>query len=220
MDLSIALSAFSLVFLAEMGDKSQILAMTLAHRYRLLPVTAGVLLAFLCLNLLAVWAGEGLYRLVPPRVTLALSGALFLLFALQAWRHAATREDTPETTRLGGHGAFLISFASIFMAELGDKTQLVLLAMAAGTGRLWSVFAGGTLGLWLVSLLAILLGRTVLRRLPIRSVHRTSAVLFLVFGLLALGRAMDSGADLTLAAPGAAPESLSQHPHYPPRKSL
>ncbi|WP_296897409.1 TMEM165/GDT1 family protein, partial [Thiohalocapsa sp.] len=72
-------------------------------------------------------------------------------------------------------------------AELGDKTQLAVVALAAGTGDIWAVFTGGTLGLWTVSLIGILFGCTLLRRIPTRWVHRGAAVLFIAFGLLALG---------------------------------
>jgi len=165
MDLSIILSSFALLFLAEMGDKSQLLAMTLAHRYRLLPVIAGVLLAFLVLNLLAVLVGEALFHYVPQYVVLLVAGLLFLFFGWRSWLDANQDEQTDEEPT-GGKGAFLSSFALIFVAELGDKTQLAMVALVAGTGQIWSVFVGGTLALWSVSLIGIALGSTVLRRVP------------------------------------------------------
>ena len=90
----------------------------------------------------------------------------------------------------GGHGAFATSFGLIFLAELGDKTQLAMVAMAAGTGELWPVFLGGTLALWAVSLIAIAIGGTVLRRIPKLWVHRVAAGMFLVFGLLAIAQVL------------------------------
>ena len=159
MDLSIATSAFALLFLAEMGDKTQLMAMTLAHRYRVLPVTLGVLAAFLVLNLLAVLVGGALYRYVPEWVTLTAAGALFLFFAYRLWRDSDDDEDADGAEKPGGHGAFVTSFGLIFLAELGDKTQLAMVAMAAGTGELWPVFLGGTLALWAVSLIAIAIAR-------------------------------------------------------------
>ena len=80
------------------------------------------------------------------------------------------------------------SFALLFLAELGDKTQLAMIALAAGTGEIWSVFAGGTLALWTVSLIGILFGATLLRRIPKHRVHRAAALLFITFGVLALGQ--------------------------------
>jgi len=190
MDLSVVLSAFTILFLAEMGDKTQLMAMTLAHRYRLMPVITGVFLAFLSLNLLAVWIGETLYHYVPQRLTLLAAGALFLFFAYRSWRDAADSDDDELIEKRGGHGALVSSFSLIFLAELGDKSQLVIIALAAGTGEPWSVLIGGTFALWTVSLIAILLGGTVLRRIPKSWMHRVAAVLFLGFGAIAVAQAL------------------------------
>lgn len=90
----------------------------------------------------------------------------------------------------------------IFVAELGDKTQLAVVALAAGTGDIWAVFAGGTLALWSVSLLGILFGCTLLRRLPQGWVHRAAALLFFALGLLALGHVLFGAAAPVAAASG------------------
>ena len=183
MDVTVVISSFVLLFLAEMGDKTQLMAMTLAHRYRVAPVIVGVFMAFVVLNLLAVWVGEALFRYVPQSLVLLAAGGVFLLFAYRFWRDSADadEEEEEESPRVGGHGALLSSFVLIFVAELGDKTQLALLALVAGTGKIWSVFVGGTLALWAVSLIAIVLGGTVLRRVPKVWMHRAAATLFLAF---------------------------------------
>jgi putative Ca2+/H+ antiporter (TMEM165/GDT1 family) len=139
------------------------------------------------LNLLAVLVGEGLARIVPRNAVLVVAGLLFLLFAWRSWRDGA--EEPTEATTIDHRRAWLTSFTLIFVAELGDKTQLAMVALAAKTGALWSVYIGGTLALWTVSLLGILVGHTLLRRIEPRWVHRGAALLFLVFGLLALGQA-------------------------------
>ncbi len=190
MDISVIFSAFTLLFLAEMGDKTQLIAMSLAHRYHLTPVIAGVFAAFLILNLLAVLVGGALYHYIPERLTLLVAGGLFLFFAYRSWREAAESDEEEEVGRTGGHGALISSFLLIFVAELGDKTQLVLIALVAGTGEAWSVFVGGTLALWAVSLIAIFLGGTILRRVPKLWVHRVAAGLFFLFGAIALGQAV------------------------------
>lgn len=186
MDISVIASTFALLFLAELGDKTQLMTMTLAHRYPLRPVVAGVFLAFLVLNLLAVLLGAALYRYLPQEAVLAAAGLLFLVFAWRTWREAdgGDEEEALEDNR----GAFVTSFTLIFVAELGDKTQLALIALAASTGALWSTFIGGTLALWAVSAIGIAVGGTLLRRLPRAWVHRTAAALFGVFGVLALGQ--------------------------------
>ena len=187
MDLSVVLSSFSLLFLAEMGDKSQLLAMTLAHRYRAASVVAGTFAAFAVLNLLAVLVGQVLFELVPKGLMLLAAGGLFLYFGYRSWRDAdAAEEDTNGSgPRRGG---LITSFTLIFVAELGDKTQLAMIAMAAGTGQIWAVFVGGTLALWVVSLVGILFGATLLRRIPRHRVHRAAALMFAIFGLLAIGQ--------------------------------
>ena len=97
-------------------------------------------------------------------------------------------EDVVEEA--GQRRALLTSFTLIFVAELGDKTQLAMIALAAQSGAIWSVFVGGTLALWAVSLLGILLGSTVMRKIPRLWVHRAAAILFFAFGLLALGQVL------------------------------
>lgn len=193
MDLGILFSTFTLLFLAEMGDKTQIMAMTLAHRYRIAPVIVGTFAAFSLLNLLAVLVGEGISRVLPREVVLVIAGMLFWFFAYRSWTAADESEDGFSAT--DHRQAWLISFSLIFVAELGDKTQLAMVALAAQTGALWSVFVGGTLALWSVSLLGILVGRTLLRRIPAHWVHRAAALLFLVFGLIAIGGAVMEWAD-------------------------
>ena len=186
MELTIASSSFVLLFLAEMGDKSQLLVMTLAHRYRLLPVVTGVLSAFLLLNLLAVLLGEVLFRYVPQPLVLLVAGLLFLFFAWRSWLEAADADDDDVIEPHGGRDAFIASFTLIFIAELGDKTQLVMVALVAGSGHIWSVFVGGTAALWAVSLMGIAIGSTLLRRVPKAWMHRIAALLFLLFGVLAI----------------------------------
>lgn len=198
VDLSVVLSAFSLLFLAEMGDKSQLLAMTLAHRYRAASVVAGTFGAFAVLNLLAVLVGQVLFELVPQESMLLAAAGLFLYFGYRSWRDA----DGAEEDASGGGpacGGLATSFTLIFVAELGDKTQLAMIALAAGTGEIWSVFAGGTLALWTVSLIGIVFGATLLRRIPRHRVHRAAALMFGIFGVLALGQVVLNGNGLGAA---------------------
>jgi putative Ca2+/H+ antiporter (TMEM165/GDT1 family) len=200
MDPVIIASSFSLLFLAEMGDKSQLIAMTLACRFRLAPVVAGVLAAFLLLNLLAIAVGTALFEWLPQRPLLLGAGALFLFFAYRSWRDADGAEDIDGAAETLTRGALVTSFAMIFVAELGDKTQLAMIGLAAGSGAPWSVFTGGTLALWAVSLIGILVGASLLRRIAPHWLHRGAAVLFLVFGLLAVGQALLGGEVLLAAA--------------------
>jgi putative Ca2+/H+ antiporter (TMEM165/GDT1 family) len=189
MDQSVVLTTFSLVFLAELGDKSQLLAMTLAHRYRAVSVIAGTFAAFALLNLLAVVVGQALSELIPQQLVLLVAGTLFLYFGYRAWQDAGNAEGQGTDPRPDG-GGLVVSFSMILVAEFGDKTQLAVVALAAGTGEIWAVFAGGTLALWAVSLLGILFGATVLRSVPRHWVHRIAAVMFVAFGVVAIGHAI------------------------------
>lgn len=192
MDFSVILSAFSLIFLAEMGDKSQLLAITLAHRYRAPPVIMGAFAAFALLNLLAVLVGQVLFDWVPQQLVLLTSGGLFLYFGYRSWMDADGKE-AHETDGAHAPGGLAASFAMIFLAELGDKTQLAMIALVAGTGAIWSVFVGGTLALWAVSSVGVLSGATLLRKIPRPWVHRVAALVFVTFGVLALGQTILTG---------------------------
>ncbi|KPV39654.1 hypothetical protein AN478_11070 [Thiohalorhabdus denitrificans] len=189
MSLATVASTFAVLFIAELGDKTQLVAMSLAHRHRAAPVLAGILGAFLVLNVLAVAVGAALYELVPERWILLAAGLLFLAFGYRIWREGEEDEEVEDVAARGGWRVALGSFALIFVAELGDKTQLALVALAASTGDTLAVFLGGTLALWLVSVLGVVVGATLLRRVPAVWVHRVAAALFLAFGAWALWRA-------------------------------
>ena len=187
MDLAVVASSFALLFLAELGDKTQLMAISLAQRFSPWPVLAGTLAAFAVLNLLAVVFGAALYRILPGWLVLIAAGALFLFFAWKFWREADSDDDA-FAREPGMRNALLISFGLIFVAELGDKTQLALIGLVAGTGAPWSAFIGATLALWSISIGAIMIGQGLRRRLPQRLLQRVAALLFALFGLLALGR--------------------------------
>ncbi len=190
MSLSAAASAFAVLFLAELGDKTQLVAVGLAHRHRATPVLVGICTAFLVLNLLAVAVGASLYGLIPEPWILLVAGLLFLGFGIHIWRAGDEDEAAGETVRATSPWRVAAaSFALIFVAELGDKTQLALVAMAAATGEALAVLAGATLALWVVSGLGVALGATLLRRLPTLWVHRGAAALFFGFGGWALFQA-------------------------------
>ena len=179
MNLGILLSTFGLIFLAELGDKTQIAAMTLATRYPWKRVFAGAAAAFFLLNLLAVGVGRVLFELVPSFWIRLASAGLFLFFGIAT---LLAREETEEGAKArAGRGPVLTAFTMILLAELGDKTQLVTASLAAQHGSPLEVFLGSTLALWAVSLLGVLLGVQIIRVVPARIVRRGAGGLFLVF---------------------------------------
>lgn len=180
-----ASTAFSLVALAELGDKTQLVCMTLAARHPPAPVLIGAVSAFAVLNLLAVLFGASVAAWLPAWVTAAAVAVLFAVFGWRAWRDADT--ETVEVAEKRGRSVLLSAFALIFLAELGDKTQLTVAGLAGAQAAL-PVWIGGTLGLAAVSALGVLAGRTVLQRLPMSWLHRASSVLFLVLATIAAWR--------------------------------
>ena len=188
VDPTVFVSTFALIFLAEIGDKSQLMTIALASRHRALPVILGTFSAFALLNLLAVFFGGALSQLVPRPLLLACAAALFLFFACQFWREEP--EDSDGAVRQGAKfSALVASFSLIFLAELGDKTQLAIVALASRGEDTGTVFAAGTAAEWMLALIGILLGRAFLRAVPLRQVHRGAALLFALFGVLALAEA-------------------------------
>ena len=186
--LSISLSTFTLIALAEVGDKSQLVCMTLAARHRHWPVILGATTAFLVLNTLAVLFGAGVAAWVPERVTAGLVAVLFGVFGI----HALRKQDDDESgdvVERSGHGIFLTTLLLIFVAEFGDKTQIAVAGLAGSLDPI-PVWLGATASLIMVSVLGVWAGRTVLQRLPHLWLHRMSGGVFLVFALLAAWRAV------------------------------
>lgn len=198
MSLAALTESMLMVMVAEMGDRSQIACMVLGSRTRPWPVLAGAIAAFFVLDGLAMALGGGLGVVVPARVLAGLAAALFLGFAVQAWRSRDDAEDEDEaiadpkktTTR----AIFMLAFTTLVVAELGDKTWLAVGARSA-VGDPIAVWIGATIGLSITSAIGVLAGQTVLSRLPPRALRTSTALIFLGMGLLALGRAVGIGAD-------------------------
>ncbi len=186
--LSVSLSAFTLIALAEIGDKSQLVCMTLAARHRHWPVLLGATAAFFVLNVLAVVFGAGVAAWVPERVTAALVALLFGGFGIHALL-TPDDDESEEVEERPGHGIFFTTLVLILVAEFGDKTQIAVAGLA-GTMAPIPVWVGATTALVMVSALGIWVGRTLLQRLPLHWLHRTGGVIFLIFALLAAWRAI------------------------------
>jgi putative Ca2+/H+ antiporter (TMEM165/GDT1 family) len=175
------LAALGLVFIAELGDKTQLVALGFGARHRLAPVLTGVALAYMASNLLSVIVGGLLGATLPTRAIGLSGGAMFLGFAAWTlWKGDADEDDDDVGT---GHGSVVMSVAAaMFLAELGDKTMLATATLAA-QGNPFLVWVGATIGIILAGSLGVLLGRVFGARLPERATRIGSAVLFAVFGL-------------------------------------
>jgi putative Ca2+/H+ antiporter (TMEM165/GDT1 family) len=173
------LSTFGLVFLAEIGDKSQLVCMTLAARYRHAPVMLGAVAAFLVLNTLAVVFGAGLAQWIPEKI---ISGAVAVLFAFFGIKSLLTKEKEQdqdgEVKGKFSHSIFISTFMMLFLAEMGDKTQIAVAGLAVTFDSV-AVWVGATLALITTSVLGIWLGVTLLRKIPLHRLHQFSGVFFL-----------------------------------------
>ncbi|WP_428035830.1 TMEM165/GDT1 family protein [Amphritea sp.] len=174
--------AFLLVFLAEFGDKSQLVCMTLATRYRALPVLLGAVVAFAVLNLLAVLVGAVAATWLPRSLVLTVVALLFLWFGIQSFR--AEEEDEDDSVSISVKSVFVSALLMLFFAELGDKTQLAVMGLASTEPAL-PVWLGSTLALVSTSALGILAGRALMRYVSISWLHRASGVMFVMFALYA-----------------------------------
>ena len=172
-----------IVALAEIGDKTQLLALVLAARYRRpLPIVFGILFATLANHALAAWLGAWITGLTGREAMRWILGASFL--AMAAWSLLPDKLDEEEarSVRFGVFGATLVAF---FLVEMGDKTQVATVALAARYASVATVVAGSTLGMMLANVPAVYLGERLLRRVPVKAVRRTAAAVFAVLGALA-----------------------------------
>lgn len=184
--LSSAGATFLLIALAEFGDKSQLVCMTLAARHRGLPVVLGAVSAFAFLNLLAVLFGAAVAAWLPEWVVTSVVALLFAVFGISALRYREEEGDE-EIEEKPGHGVFATTFLLIFLAEFGDKTQIAVAGLGSTTDTA-AVWVGATLALAVTSLLGVFAGRKFLHRLPLLWIHRISGIFFLVLALYALSR--------------------------------
>lgn len=176
------LAALGIVFLAELGDKTQLVALGFGARHRLGPVLAGVALAYAATNLLSVVVGGLLGAALPTRALGIGGGVLFIGFALWTLRDAG-EDDDDEGAVPTGHGRVVVSVAAaMFVAELGDKTMLATATLAA-QGNPVLVWIGATIGIILSGSVGVLVGRATGARLPERTIRLGSSALFAVFGV-------------------------------------
>jgi putative Ca2+/H+ antiporter (TMEM165/GDT1 family) len=173
------------VALAEIGDKTQLLAFILAARFRRpWPIVAGILAATIVNHALAGAAGAWLMALAGPVAMRWILGVSFL--AMAAWTLVPDHVDEGDVAPRSGRGVFLTTIVAFFLAEMGDKTQIATVALAAKYASTVAVVAGTTLGMMIANVPAVFLGDRLLRRMPVRLVHGVAAALFAVLGIATL----------------------------------
>jgi putative Ca2+/H+ antiporter (TMEM165/GDT1 family) len=180
-----------IVALAEIGDKTQLLAFLLAAKYRRpAPVCLGILLATLLNHAFAGAVGAWLTALAAPETLRWILGLSFLAMALWTLIPDKFEEEEAGPAKFGVFGATLVAF---FLVEMGDKTQIATVALAARFDAYYAVVAGTTCGMMIANVPAVLLGERLAGRLPVRIVHAVAAA---IFGLLGIATFLGAGQDL------------------------
>jgi putative Ca2+/H+ antiporter (TMEM165/GDT1 family) len=174
------------IFVAEMGDKSQLMALTFATRYRTVPILIGITIATASVHAVSVLVGAVLAVSLPTDLINIVAGLAFLGFA--AWTIRGDRlsdDEAAKVERQSNRSAIAAASGAFFLAELGDKTMLATITLAS-TDNPWWVWLGSTVGMVAADALAILVGRLLGKRLPERAITIFAAVMFVFFGVALL----------------------------------
>jgi Ca2+/H+ antiporter, TMEM165/GDT1 family len=172
------------VALAEIGDKTQLLAMVLAAKFRRpWPIIAGILLATIANHSFAGALGSWITMLLGPMMLRWVLGMSFM--AMAAWTLIPDKIDV-DRARLARFGVFGTTLLAFFLAEMGDKTQVATVVLAAKYHTFLPVVAGTTLGMLIADVPAVFLGDRLAHRLPVRTVHMIAAAIFAILGIATL----------------------------------
>lgn len=172
------------VALAEIGDKTQLLAFILAAKFRKpLPIILGIFVATVLNHGFAGVVGAWVTTLMGPQVLRWVLGLSFL--AVAVWTLIPDKFEEGDA-RLARLGVFGTTFVAFFLAEMGDKTQVATIALAARSSSLYAVVFGTTLGMMLANVPAVILGDRIATKLPVRVIHIFAAIIFAVLGVLTL----------------------------------
>lgn len=189
--LTAAAIAFVAILLVELPDKTLVATLVLSTRYRRRPVLIGVVGAFAIQCAIATTAG-GLLHLLPHRVLEAVVAVLFGVGAvlliresLGADEEAESTEADPDSAQTSDRKIVAISFGVLFAAEWGDASQLATAGLVARYGEPFAIGIAAFIALMAVAVLATVLGRVILRRVPLRWIHRAAGLLFAVFAVIA-----------------------------------
>ena len=178
------LTSMLVVALAEIGDKTQLLSLLLAARFKKpAPIIAGILIATLANHALAGALGAWIRSLLGPEVLRWIVGGSLLAIAAWTLKPDKLEEKVRESSR---YGVFALTCAVFFLAEMGDKTQIATIALAAKYDALMLVVIGTTLGMMIANVPVVFLGSAASHRIPFRAVRIVAALLFAVLGVAAL----------------------------------
>ena len=190
MRLGVIISAFPVIFIGELPDKTMFASLLLATRGRPFAVWVGAALAFAVHVAIAVTVGVALFHLLPRRAVDAVVAALFLFGAVYALVESRAEHEAALVEHERGHRAVTTAFIVVFLAEWGDLTQVLTANLAARYHSPLSVALGALLALWAVAAIAVVGGRGLLRRLDIRTVRRVTAAVLVVLAGFAVWSAV------------------------------
>ncbi|MDG4787393.1 TMEM165/GDT1 family protein [Micromonospora sp. WMMD1102] len=182
-DFNTALAiSFGVIFVAELGDKSQLMALTFATRFKALPVIIGITVATSVVHLASVALGVGLGSALPTGWIALVAGLAFLGFGIWTLRGDSLTEEERRKAERTRRSAIIAVSIAFFLAELGDKTMLATITLATRYGW-FGTWLGSTVGMVAADALAIILGRVLGRRLPERTIRYGASVLFGICGV-------------------------------------
>lgn len=175
-----------LVFLAEMGDKTQFATIALATRYSTRLVLAALTVSTLVAHLGSVYLGRAVHLFLPPHAIDVAAGLAFIGFGIWTLRPDKNQDD--DTQQPSRFGPFLAMTITFFITEIGDKTMLATVAIGAQYTNVFAVWIGSTLGNVCADWLAITVGKSIMARLPDRMIRPTAATIFLLTGVVSIAR--------------------------------
>jgi putative Ca2+/H+ antiporter (TMEM165/GDT1 family) len=182
------LVSISTISIAEIGDRTQLLSLVLAARYRRpLPIIAGIFCATLANHAVAGVVGVWFGNQLKPKILDFIVGISMIAMALWTLKPDKLDENAAPSSAAG---AFVATLTSFFVAEIGDKTQIATLALAAAYPNLLAVVSGTTLGMLVANVPVVILGKAFADRLPIKAIHYVASALFVILGVLFLVRAL------------------------------
>lgn len=189
MDFAPLVAAFVLIALTEIGDKTMIAVITLSSKHARKTVFVGALAALTVLSILGVAVGQVLFDYVPRDIIEIAAGVLFIVFGA-ATLLLPEKEKESKGEKLRKWGGLSASFGLVAIMELGDKTQLSIIALSAQYGDWLLVLCGAVIGFALVTLIGVTLGAEIGKRVPEKYIRLGSGMIFLVFGVIFLAQAL------------------------------
>jgi putative Ca2+/H+ antiporter (TMEM165/GDT1 family) len=178
-------AAFVIIFLAELGDKTQLVTISFASKYPHVPVFWGVFLGMGMVTVLGVLVGTILFEYIPIFYIKILSGAIFIIFGIWTLKEALGKEeDEEEVKEIEKKKVFSTTFILISIAEFGDKTQFMVIALSAQYGEPVMVFLGAILAFALIVGIGVFVGKKLSEKIKIKYIELGSGILFIVIGVL------------------------------------